>query len=476
VTVQSVVAVPHVVKGQYVAPQGGVVHPGLGVVHPGVGVVHPGVDGADFVTPALEPNDLVWKRTEALPAADVPLSEIIDLLVATGERLHRDPDGYLGEALEKLARTSPYERRILENAYADIGVGLTRESLSTQVELELGSTDVLDGWVTRSGGGRTGAVRAFPVRIVHVLAGNAPGVAISTIVRAALTKGVHLLKMPSNDLFTATAILRTMSAVAPDHPVCRSFSAVYWRGGDIAVEQLLFRAQFFDKISAWGGEASVRNAAKYLGPGFELVAFDPKSSISMIGAAAHDSKESIALVAARAAADSVYFNQEACTTSRFHFVEGTIEQVDAYCAALLAELVAERRYTTARLPEPSREIRDEIDALASLEPLYRVFGRCDGQGLVIRSDEPVDFFPSAKTVNVVAVGGLSDALPHVSVATQTVGIYPDAEKIVLRDALMAAGAQRVVSLGRVSDGSIVGFPHDGFYPLHRFVRWVADES
>jgi Acyl-CoA reductase (LuxC) len=344
------------------------------------------------------------------------------------------------------------------------------------VRLGKGGHVRIERWVARSGGGRKGAVRAFPIRIVHVLAGNAPGVALSTIVRGALTKGVHLLKMPSNDLFTATAILRTMSTVAPQHPVCRSFSAVYWRGGDSVIEPLLLRAQFFDKIVAWGGEASVRNAAKYLGSGFELVAFDPKSSISMIGAAAHHNVETVTDVAARAAMDSVYFNQEACTTSRFHFVEGTTEQVDEYCAALLLELCAERRYTAARLPEPPREIRDEVDALASLEPLYRVFGKCDGRGLVIRSDEPVGFYPSGKTVNVVAVRDLHDALLHVNVATQTVGIYPEDQKTVLRDSLMAAGAQRVVSLGRVSDGAIVGFPHDGFYPLHRFVRWVADES
>ena len=459
---QSLVSVPHVVKGKYVAPD--------------QGVIYPGVDGADFATPRLEPNDLVWQRTERLPAEDVPLSEVVDLLVATADRLRLDPDGYIAEALDKLARTSPYERRILENSYADLGAGVSRENLLRQVELELGSTEVIDGWVTRSGGNRTGATRAFPIRIVHILAGNAPGVAMSTIVRAALTKGVHLLKMPSNDLFTAVAILRTMSEVAPDHPVCRSFSAVYWRGGDETIEGMLFRSQFFDKISAWGGESSLRNAAKYLAPGFELVPFDPKSSISMIGASAHESSESVALVAARAAADSVYFNQEACTTSRFHFVEGTTEQVDEYCSALLSELTLERRYTSEKVAEPSREIRDEVEVLANLEPLYRVFGRCDGRGLVIRSEAPVDFFPSGKTVNVVNVASLHDALKYVNVATQTIGIYPDDAKVTLRDSLMAAGAQRVVSLGKVSDGSIVGFPHDGFYPLHRFVRWVADES
>src|SRR5690606_13494865 len=117
-------------------------------------------------------------------------------------------------------------------------------------------------------------------RLIHVLAGNTPGVTAITIARAALTKGLHLLKLPSNDLFTATAILRTMEELDPDHPVTRSFSCVYWRGGDASVEGALFRSQYFDKLVAWGGDAAIRSAISYIGPGFELVSFDPKVSIS----------------------------------------------------------------------------------------------------------------------------------------------------------------------------------------------------
>ena len=57
------------------------------------------------------------------------------------------------------------------------------------------------------------------------MAGNAPSVAALTIVRAALSKGVHLLKLASNDLFTPVAILATMAQIDPQHPVTRSFTA-----------------------------------------------------------------------------------------------------------------------------------------------------------------------------------------------------------------------------------------------------------
>ncbi len=112
--------------------------------------------------------------------------------------------------------------------------------------------------------------------------------------------------------------------------------------------------------------------------------------------------------------------------------------------------------------------------LRGMEPFYRVWGKADGRGIVIRSDERVDFHPEGKIVNVVPVSSLSDAIRFANVATQTVGIYPPERKAELRDELASAGVQRVVSLGSAL-GPAPGLPHDGFYPLQRFVRWVTDE-
>ena len=57
-----------------------------------------------------------------------------------------------------------------------------------------------------------------------------------------------------------------------------------------AIERTIFRPQYFDKIVAWGGGEAITNVIKYLGPGIQLISFDPKSSISMIGREAFDSE------------------------------------------------------------------------------------------------------------------------------------------------------------------------------------------
>ena len=119
-------------------------------------------------------------------------------------------------------------------------------------------------------------------------------------------------------------------------------------------------------------------------------------------------------------------------------------------------------------------MREEIEVLGTLSG-HRVWGVFGGEGVVIRSEEPVDFPPSHKVVNVVPVASLDDAVAFANVATQTVGVFPSERKTALRDGLVASGVQRVLALGRAGTATR-GLPHDGFIPLHRLVRWVADED
>ena len=237
----------------------------------------------------------------------------------------------------------------------------------------------------------------------------------------------------------------------------------------------LFRSQYFDRVSAWGGDAAIRSAIKYVAPGFDLVSFDPKVSISLLGKEALTNDETIARSATAAAIDASLFNQEVCAASRFIYAEGTRDELAPWCEMLAQQLAVEREYADAVVPTPlPADIRNEIQVLQSLSDLCDVFGTDDGSGLVVLTDDPVEFHPSAKTVNVVAVPTLEDAFQYVNVATQTIGIYPAARGAELRDDLAARGMQRLVPLGEVIQVG-PGFPHDGFYPLHRFVKWLVDD-
>lgn len=432
---------------------------------------------ARFSTPALNLDELVWSRQEPGPAFDTPLEEILAILAETGKWLQRDPQGLMAQALENAIQKNPMHPRIMQRSYEMLPRIFDRDRLLCQIENELGGTRAVDGWypVENLVSGRPARMRAFPSRILHVIAGNAPGVAAVSIARGAVTKAVNLIKLPSNDLFTAPAILRGIAAVAPGHALARSFSAAYWRGGDEKVESLLMRPQFFDKLAAWGGDSTLRSAKNYICPGFELVSFDPKTSISLIGREAFASDEILAEVADKAAADATLLEQLACASSRIQFVEGSPAQVDRFAELLQQRMGFERPLSSAEGQPLASHLREEIDGLRGMSEYYKVWGDYQGAGVVIRSEEPVDFHPEGRVVNVVPVKDLQHALRYVNVATQTVSIYPDQRKTQLRDLLASAGAQRVTCIGG-SGGMEAGLAHDGFLPMSRLVRWINDEG
>jgi hypothetical protein len=418
----------------------------------------------------------VAPRSELPPLLDVKTSEIIDFLVECGERMELDANPHLQQALERIAAFNPLPRRIVENLFRGARYFLTREVLQCIVETNFGDPSALDGWVERVDmHGRRGALRAFPPRMVHMLAGNSPTGCVSSIAQGALVKAINVFKMPSSDPFTCVAILRTMADVDPGHPVVRSMSAVYWRGGDERIERTLYRPQYFDKIVAWGGGDAIHNVIQYLGPGIQLISFDPKTSISMIGPEGFASGEVIEALAEAAATDVTVFNQEACLASRFIFAEGDRAGIEKFCARLHERLGVDRETASAVAHPLPVETREQIEMLELMDDECQIWGECDGRGLVILTREPVDFHPSSKTANVVHVRSLDDAVRYVNVATQTIGIYPPARKTRLRNRLASAGAQRVVRLGSAAV-HVMGGPHDAMFPLQRFVHWMSDED
>lgn len=431
--------------------------------------------GVDFTTPTINLNDVVHPRTQTPPLLNVPLAEIIDFLVLTGERLRASDNVHMQECFERMASTHLLPRQVVEATARHATAYLDKRILMAEVEQNFPDPAALDGWIPKQDfTGRRSFVRAFGPRLIHVLPGNSPGVAVKSVAQGAMVKAVNLFKMSSTDPFTTVAILRTMADIDAQHPIVQSMSAIYWRGGDTATESTLYRPQYFDKIIAWGGGDAINNVVKYLSPGFQLVSFDPKTSISMVGREAFNSNEDLAKAAALAADDVMTLNQEACVASRFQFVEGNREQVEQF-SELLQKEIAKRAADSGDIRALDMEMREQIEMLTLMDDDYRAFGETDGKGIVVCSEEPVDFHPINKTANVVRVDSLDDAIPYVNVATQTVGFYPFDRMPTYRDRLASCGAQRIVHLGEAGP-STIGNPHDAMYPLHRFVHWMAHED
>lgn len=408
--------------------------------------------------------------------------EIVQFLSRLGQRLDFDSNPYLQQAFRASQLTSGLAPSILENCYRTLHRAFDAETVRQQGDCCLGR-DNLDGWAKfRNVGNYTLHVRAFGARSLHIIAGNVPGVSALTIVRNAVTRSDMIIKTPSNDPLTAAAIARTMIDMAPDHPITRHVSVGYWKGGDTAIEEALYRPSIIEKIIAWGGLASIKHIARYIQPGIDLITLDPKLSGTIIGSDAFTDETTMRDVAARLAFDVGAYNQQACVSARVAYIQtGTdadgLKKAHQFGELLFDAIQALPATISAPAPRLSPELADEIDGLRYVEDLYSVFGG-DGRGAVIVSheSEPVDFADmlNERVVNLVPVDDISRATRATNAYTQTIGIYPDALVPEIRDALAFQGVQRLVTLGHAPTPPVIG-PADGIEPLRRMVKWVMHE-
>ncbi|MBB4858820.1 hypothetical protein HNO88_002146 [Novosphingobium chloroacetimidivorans] len=419
----------------------------------------------------------------------VPVREIVDFLAELGKRLVLVDNPYLQESFALALKAGGLAEPILKGVYDDLPLMFDPDSLFAQVDSTIGA-DYLDGWIPAPSGPYC-RVRAIGTRQLHITAGNVPVVAALTIVRGALTKSDILIKAPSNDPLTANAIVRTLLDLDASHPVSKHIAVAYWKGGDEFMESQIVRTTRIDKITAWGGVSSVKHIQKFLTPGIDLTALNPKFSVSVIGKEALATETAMAEAATGVAVISGFYNQTACVNSRLVYVESGTEEPDIErLVAFGRRIVAAYQTLPAILSTPAlapnRELEAEMEAVAFEDDFYHVEGDTVNGGVVIsKFPDRVDFYDQLnnRVVNIVPVENLLDIVQWCDDTTQTVGVYPESLRDRLLDPLALAGVQRLVPLGggdvwriyREIQSMPPGMPHDGIEPLRRNVRWVIDQ-
>jgi hypothetical protein len=410
--------------------------------------------------------------------------QILDYLEELGLRLSFKQNRHLQDALALTIKTSGLGEAILRNCYENFGGVFDRKQMREMADVLIG-IPFLEGWVnTRSDGGSKTFVRAFGARSVHVVAGNVPTVSAITILRNTITRSDMIIKTPSNDPLTAAAIARTMVDMAPDHPITKHLTVAYWKGGDAAIEDELYKPGNIEKIVAWGGMASISHIVKYIQPGIDLITLDPKLSSTIIGREAFESDARMREVARRVALDIGVYNQQACLNARVVYIQTGTDKPGLEAANRFGKLVYEAiQAIPLHLSNPVRSIdaalAEEMEGLRFAGDAYKVYGG-DGRGGVIvsQSDEPVEFAPllGSRVANLVPVNDLEIPIRAVTAYTQTIGIYPEELIPKIRDRLAYQGAQRLVTLGYVATARTIAGPQDGIEPLRRMCKWILNEQ
>ena len=223
--------------------------------------------------------------------------------------------------------------------------------------------------------------------------------------------------------------------------------------------------------------------AKYLVPGLDLIALDPKVSGSMIGSEAFESQESMNYVAEQIAKDVGLLNQAACLNARVVYVESGVdavgvERLERLGALVHAAIQALPSQFSSCSPDFPAQLRADIDGIRH-DARYGVIGveQSEGGVVISRRSEPVPFKDelNGRVVNLVPVNRIEDALQWVTIDTQTIGVYPESLKERIRDRCALQGAQRLTTLG-CATYEAEGYPHDGIELFRRMVRWVVIEN
>jgi acyl-CoA reductase LuxC len=415
---------------------------------------------------------------------DVTFDEILDVLEALGHALDFDTNAHLQEAYEASLVANVLPAEMLKNSYQVLRPLFSRAHVLEVADSQVG-LDYLNGWVPhRLLDGRELRVRAFGARVLHIPAGNGGLVSAVTILRSVITRSDTIIKAPSNDPLTAIAIARTLADVAPNHPITKHLAVGYWKGGDLAVEEVLYQPHHIEKIVAWGGLASVRHVTRYIQPGLELIALDPKRSATIIGGEAFAGEGTMREVARRAAVDIGVANQEGCANARvIYVVSGTddagLAKANRLGEMVYEELVALPPFISTPPLYPNRDLFENIETSRMTDDFYRVVGGEHREGAIVVSqfDEPVDYSPmlSGRVANIVPVDSIEKVTSAVNAYTQTIGIYPESLKHRLRDLLPLFGAQRLTSLGYACSVAIA-MPQDAIEPIRRMCRWIVDEE
>jgi hypothetical protein len=427
-----------------------------------------------------DPAALVETNTEELARTlfALPFDEVLAYAAALRDTLRAIPGGgaRLSVGLELLPAL------------------LDPQALREAVDRDLGAdgipgTSFLDGWVTVPTVAHPGftarvgarlrppqpgtvrpALRAMPTRQLHITAGNSPLVPLLSFLRGLITKGACTIKLAADTAETAALLAGALRAVDAKHPITRHTSAVYWPGGDAAIETPLLAAGAYDRVIVWGSAETVqkvrqRSAAR-------TVVFAPRYGVSLVGRVAPDELEG---AAHDACVDALIGEQRACTASLVHYVEGSEEDALRWAAAVQQAL--------ARWDEivPRPLARAQVGRLRLLRrgPLLRARWFENGQGDSLRSavvytKAPFDLalHPMSRFVLVRRVDRLPDALRWIGPAVATVGVFPRRALRELRDPLAAAGVGHVFPLGQC-ERSWAGMPHDGLRVLSELVSFVG---
>jgi len=438
-------------------------------------VAVPVLSDAQVAQVAARVRDAARRTLKARTVAQIAAT--IDRAVA--RLLDRD-DPWRQKAERLLPLVTGYDAEMVRLGLTGYLKTFRRPELQKFLAEDFANPQILDDFQPMPKGG---FAKAFgPDLLLHVWAGNVPGLPLWSLISGLLVKAGTVGKVPSAEPLFAGWFAQLLAEVDPDLADC--LAIVWWKGGDEAQERA-WLAQA-DTVVAYGGNDALAAIRGRVPITARFLPYGHKISFGMVARSALDTGKAWA-VANRAAYDIVRYDQQGCYSPQLFFVErgGRVSprEFAGYVANELAGFETRFPRRTLSIEEAGSVAawRNAEEMKTFSQPSRDLLGDPAGAWSVAYADEAEGLSPCGlnRTVTIVAVDRLENAIPGLApyrAFLQTVGIAAAPEELFrLAGLLGTVGVTRLCALGRMTAPE-AGWHHDGRFNLLDLVTMTEIEQ
>lgn len=394
------------------------------------------------------------------------ITAIIDKAIA---RLLDRNDSYRQKAERLLPLITGYDAEMVRLGLTQYLKTFRRAELHKFLAEDFANPGILDEFQPMPKGGFAKAMG--PDLLVHIWAGNVPGLPLWSLISGLLVKAGTIGKVPSAEPLFAGWFAELLADIDPKLADC--LAIVWWKGGDEARELALLNQA--DVVLAYGGNEALAAIRARTPITTRCLTYGHKVSFGMVSRAALDTSKAWS-IAHQAAHDVIRYDQQGCYSPQAFFVErgGKFSPRDfsKYVANELACFEQKFPHRTLSMEETGSVAawRHAEEMESSSRSGRDIMGDVRGAWSAVYVEDAEDLAPSGlnRTIKIVAIDDLADAVPRIAPFKsflQTVGIAATPEELFrLATSLGEVGVTRICALGHMTAPE-AGWHHDGRFNL-----------
>jgi len=398
----------------------------------------------------------------------LPARSIIDAIAAAA-RQWSDPDlPSRRRSARAIAERTGYSASVVDHALHHLFEPITGTALNQTIAAELGSVDVLDGFVQRDG--RPDTFAAAVGSVCLIASRTTIGVTLLPAIYALCAKCDVMVKDREDHLIAAFfGTLAERHEAFSDAARAKTFSS---EASELDIHE-------FDCVVAFGKDATLARIRSACAPNARFVGFGSRASAGYITAGRTHDNGALTATLEGAARDFLLYDSEGCMSLHVLFVE---EAAGGGRIAELFSAAVERE--SLRFPIGTSDL-EAVTRRASVQRSAAFRASMASQGVLSdeRSthaivfdpprDEPPPFTP--RSISVIPVHGPSDAASYLKRHRIALEAFALSERRAdLVDMAVEAGAVRLTRFGAMQQPPASG-NHGGRPRILDFVRWIDRE-